>query len=326
MSLRARLEGHLNSVWYATESPPLLYRGLERLHRGLAESRFHRPLDKPPVPLIVVGNLCAGGSGKTPTVMALVEALKDAHRVAVISRGYGGRSSGYPLLVEADSPVEESGDEALLIARATGMPVWVDPDRARAMSMAVEQSSAEVVISDDGLQHPGLPRSYEICLFDGARGIGNGHLIPAGPLRQPMSRLAEVDQVLIKGDGMDWPGASRFRLMPLGFRGRDGYLDTNLEAWRGRAVTAICGLANPLQFRATLNALGIDATLQAFPDHHRYRAADLAGAGPVLVTTAKDAIKFGAWAERFDLHVLEVRAELPDGLLDQLRQHIKGFA
>ncbi|MEN1727759.1 MAG: tetraacyldisaccharide 4'-kinase [Pseudomonadota bacterium] len=326
MSLRSRLERHLNSVWYSSQQPPLLYRGLEQLHRGLAANRFSRPSEKPPVPLIVVGNLNAGGSGKTPAVMALVDALKSRYRVAVISRGYGGQAGAYPLLVGRESNVFESGDEALLIARATKVPVWVDPDRHRAMTTAIEKSGAEVIVSDDGLQHRKLPRSHEICLVDGSRGFGNGHLIPAGPLRQPLSRLDSVDQFLIKSEGLDWPGARRFELEVIGIRSPEGVLDESLAAWEGRSIDALCALANPKQFEASLHSLGIRVRLHAFPDHHCYTKSDLDGLAPPVLTTAKDAVKLDRWRAALDLHVLEVRARLPQETISAVLQHIEEFA
>lgn len=326
MSLRSRVEDYLNSLWYSGHRrPPMLLRGLERVHRGLAGSRHRRPAGRPPVPVIVVGNLCVGGSGKTPTVIALSRAFEGDLRVAVISRGYGGRAPAYPLLVEAESPAEDSGDEALLIRRAAGVPVIVDPDRARALHHAIEICRPQVVISDDGLQHQGLPRSFEICLFDGGRGVGNGRLLPAGPLRQPLSRLDDVDQVLIKGQGMRWPGAERFELEPVGFRALGGALNGDLDAWRGRSASAFCALANPGQFAASLERLGIKAALRCFPDHHRYELSDLEGLDGPLLTTAKDAVKLGQWACELDIHVLEVAARLPADLVARLRVHIDQF-
>jgi 3-deoxy-D-manno-octulosonate cytidylyltransferase len=289
MSLRSRVEDYLNSLWYSGHRrPPVLLRGLERVHRGLARSRHRRPAHRPPVPVIVVGNLCAGGSGKTPTVIALSKAFKADLRVAVISRGYGGGAPAYPLLVEAESPAEDSGDEALLIRRAAGVPVIVDPDRARALHHAIEICRPQVVISDDGLQHQDLPRSFEICLFDGGRGVGNGRLLPAGPLRQPLSRLDDVDQVLIKGQGMRWPGAARFELEPVGFRALGGALNADLDAWRGRSATAFCALANPGQFGATLERAQASAARSvhvATDDAQIAAAVDQAG-GDWVMTSA----------------------------------------
>jgi tetraacyldisaccharide 4'-kinase len=332
------MERHLNALWYSpNRQPPWLYRRLAGLHRRLARSRAHRPPGRPRVPVLVVGNLCAGGSGKTPVVIALARALKGDRRVVVISRGYGGRAEGYPLTVEAETPVSACGDEALLIRRAAEVPVIVDPQRSRALREAIEGAGADLVLSDDGLQHQALPRSFEVCLFDGGRGIGNGYLLPAGPLRQPLERLAEVDEVLIKGPGYDWPGADRFQLRPLALRPladwRSGAraVDAadrpaeNPLAWRGRAVGAVCALANPEQFKATLEGLGLTVDLRAFPDHHRYRPADLKGLeGPVL-TSAKDAVKLPPWADPFDVFVLDVAAELPPAFLRRVRDHVRGF-
>jgi tetraacyldisaccharide 4'-kinase len=320
------METYLASVWYAGQRPPpLILRGLERLHQGLGHARFHRPRQRPPVPVIVVGNLCVGGGGKTPTVIALSQALDPDRRVVVISRGYGGRPRDCPMSVEPDSPVVDCGDEALLIRRTAEVPVIVDPDRARALSFAIDHFGAQVVISDDGLQHRSLARSFEICLFDGSRGVGNGRLLPAGPLRQPLGRLDEVDQVLIKGEGMDWPGALRFELEPVGLRALNGGFEPDLAAWRGRAVDAFCALANPGQFTRTLEALSLSVRMHPFPDHHYYGPDDLRGLSGPLLTTAKDAVKLGDWAQGLDVHVLEVAARLPAELVARVRRHVEEF-
>ncbi|AKS42189.1 tetraacyldisaccharide 4'-kinase [Wenzhouxiangella marina] len=326
MSWRARLERHANRLWYETQTPGLAYRALERLYRRFAKQRFHRPSGRPPVPVIVVGNLCVGGAGKTPTVIALARRLAARYRVAIISRGYGGHSDNYPLAVGPETAIAEAGDEALLIAREAGVPVWVDPERSRALQAAIEDSAAEVVISDDGLQHQALARSFEICLFDGHRGLGNGHLLPAGPLRQPRSRLASVDLLLVKGAGFSLPGAEHFELEAIGFRDLDGSLTEPLEAWRGREVDAVCGIANPEGFADTLERLGLKVRLHAFPDHHRFLARDFAGLDRPVITTAKDAVRIEAGMLGLPLRVLEVLAALPESVYQRIESHIEEFA
>jgi len=334
MSLRSRLEHGLHRIWYDTEAPPWSLRPLESVYASIIRRRTVRPAFRPPVPVVVVGNLSVGGSGKTPIVRALVDALRADYRVAVISRGYGASSGRFPRLVSTGTPVADSGDEALLLARETGVPVWIDPDRRRALEHAVRNSGAELVISDDGLQHANLPRSYEICLFDGARGCGNGHLLPAGPLRQPLSRLDSVDQVLIKGPGMEWPGADRFALEPLAIHSFEAWADldrparpapTPLEAWRGRAVRAVCGIAHPDQFQRALEALGMRVEIRAFADHHRFVEAELATIEAPILTTAKDAIRLGPWARDLGVHVLDVRARLPEHVVERIQRHIEDF-
>ncbi|OAB61948.1 hypothetical protein AY599_18380 [Leptolyngbya valderiana BDU 20041] len=334
MSLRGRLERGLNRIWYDSESPPLALRAVEFAYGSIVRRRSLRPASRPPVPVIVVGNLSVGGSGKTPTVRALVDALREDYRLAVISRGYGASTRQFPRLVDASMAVEESGDEALLLARETGVPVWIDPHRRRALEQAVEASGAEVVISDDGLQHVKLPRSYEVCLFDGERGCGNGHLLPAGPLRQPLNRLESVDQILIKGPGMEWPCADHFALEPVAIRPFDVWTEAegssriegeSLESWQGRAVRAVCGIAHPGQFQRALEALGMRVELHAFADHHRFVEADLAAIEAPIITTAKDAVKLGLWARGQGVHVLDVRANLPEHVIERVQQHIEEF-
>jgi len=331
MSWRSRIERQANQLWYGRH-PSLLWRSLAALNRTTGGRRFSRPSARPLLPVIVVGNLCVGGGGKTPVVEALARHLLPRYSVAVISRGYGGRPTSRPMRVWPDSAPDQAGDEAVLLARQLGdVPVWVDARRDRAVAAALASGSVDVLLSDDGLQHQALARSFEICLIDGQRGFGNGELLPAGPLRAPVSRLQQVDQVLIKGQGFSWPGGEHFELEPQGFRRLGAESDraamTALSDWQGRAVTALCGIANPDQFRASLEACGLRVDLRAVPDHHRFEPSDFAGMTGPLVITAKDAVKIEGLAldPNLDIHVLEVKAALPASLLQALDQHIECY-
>ena len=176
--------------------------------------RFRKERSAPSVPVLVVGNITVGGTGKTPLVIALVQAaVARGLKVAVVSRGFGGKIDQYPCLVTADSDALDVGDEPVLIARRTGVPVILDPDRRNALDVAIRDHAPDLVISDDGLQHYALPRSAEIVVVDGQRGLGNGRCLPEGPLREPATRLKEVDFVVSTGGpqtSLPWPRAKHW--------------------------------------------------------------------------------------------------------------------
>jgi tetraacyldisaccharide 4'-kinase len=244
-----------------------------------------------PVPVLVVGNISVGGSGKTPLVIHLVQLLRNAgYRPGVVSRGYGGRGVHRPERVMPDSDADRVGDEPVLIAIRAGCPMVVDPDRPRA-ARELLQLGCDVVVSDDGLQHYRLERDLEIAVIDGRRGVGNGWLLPAGPLREPISRLSEV--ALVVGNGAAAPGQFLMRLQAgPAWNLRDSVRCQPLEHWRGRKVHAVAGIGDPQRFFAMLDTLGIEAIAHPFPDHHRFRVSDLAFDDELTVLmTEKDAIK-----------------------------------
>ena len=175
--------------------------------------RFRRRAERPPVPVLVVGNVAVGGTGKTPLVIALARRARERGlNPVVISRGYGGRADAYPRVVALHDDPREVGDEPLLIARRAAVPVVLDPQRDRALWRAVTEFQPDLVISDDGLQHYALPRSSEVVVIDARRGLGNQRCLPAGPLREPASRLSQVDFLVANGGA--WPGATTMHLVP----------------------------------------------------------------------------------------------------------------
>ena len=327
--MRAALEGYANRLWYQHRRPPWLLRALARVHETLWRHRWKRPGEQPPVPVVVVGNLSVGGGGKTPVVITLARELAAAgRRPAILCRGYRRQSSVPVQQVASDADPAQVGDESVLLAQATGLPVWVGRQRQLALEAAI-QAGAEVVISDDGLQHRHLPRSLEIVVIDGQRGFGNGWLLPAGPLRQPVDRLQSADIVLRRGKARDagLPGQSIEMTPQALVRLADGQRFSLVHFGR-REVDVVCGIANPDQFAATLRALGLKPRLRAFPDHHPYTAADLAGlAGPIL-TTAKDAVKLARLAPELSLDeifVLEISAQLPPDVTRRVIDHVQQF-
>jgi tetraacyldisaccharide 4'-kinase len=247
------------------------------------------------LPVIVVGNLTVGGTGKTPLIIALVKALQArGYRPGVISRGYGGRAPLYPMRVTADSDPAQSGDEPLLIALSCDCPVVVDPDRVRAARYLENHTDCEIILSDDGLQHYRLARDMEIIVVDGDRVLGNGWCLPAGPLREPLARLREADFAIVNGGNavLDHPRQYRMFLQPLRFRRLDGSESRAVDDPPGDSVNAVAGIGNPTRFARTLASLGLAVKLHPFPDHHRFSAAELRfGDGRPVILTAKDAVK-----------------------------------
>lgn len=270
-------------------------------------------------PVVVIGNISVGGTGKTPLVIWLAQALRArGYSPGIVTRGYGG--SEEIAAVRADSDPRLCGDEALLLARRSGCPVWTGRDRAAAGARLLEaHADCDVVISDDGLQHYRLARDVELAVVDGERRFGNGLLLPAGPLREPLRRLREVDAVVINGAGdLDVPAAKCFRMQ------LHGDVLANLQDPRRRMkpgdftgpVHAVAGIGNPQRFFAHLRALGLDVRPNPFPDHHPFQASDLAFAGTEpVVMTEKDAVKCEGFAGN-NLWFLPVEARVAEDLAD----------
>jgi len=263
-----------------------------------------------PVPVVVVGNLSVGGSGKTPLVAHLVAALGAAgFAPGVVSRGYGGRQEA-PRRIAADADPADCGDEPVWLAQTTGRPVAVGRDRLRAAQLLT--SDCDVIVADDGLQHYALGRDIEIAVIDGESGLGNGRLLPAGPLREPRSRLLRVDHVAVR-DG-EWPGASRYRVVADHACNLADGRERELAAWGGETVHAVAGIGVPGRFFAQLEDRGIEVLRHGFADHHAFTSTDLDfGDGRAILMTAKDAVKCRAFA---DNRMWAVRARVED--LDDL--------
>ncbi len=255
------------------------------------------------VPVVVVGNIVVGGTGKTPLVAAFVQRLTgQGIRVGIVSRGYGRATDRGPVIVAPDSTVADVGDEPLLLARRTGVPVCVCRDRIAAANMLVREADVEIIFSDDGLQHYRLRRDLEIAVIDGVRGIGNGFMLPAGPMREPAGRLDAVDFVFVNGrpgtiDGLGLDGrafdAHAFELEPDGVIALDGISTGRLERFAGQRVWALAGIGNPQRFFTMLASAGIDALPVDVPDHGRVSLSQLRDrhAWPILMTE-KDAVKY----------------------------------
>jgi tetraacyldisaccharide 4'-kinase len=303
----------------------LLYGAAVAVRRFLYRARI-LPAWRAPVPVVVVGNITVGGTGKTPLTLEILEILtRRGWTPGVVARGYGrvprrehdprGVVRVYP---DVATP-ELFGDEPVVIAMRSRVPVYVSPDRpAAARALLDAHPEVDVLVSDDGLQHYALARDVEIAVVDGERRFGNGLLLPSGPLREPVSRLKEVDAVVVNGGSSDAIRAPRQFAMELG-RERFVALAGNQElsaqefalAVRGRPVAAIAGIGNPGRFFEHLGRLGVHAKVRAFPDHHAYQPAELKLPGAeVIVMTEKDAVKCGAFADS-RMWYLRVDAILP---------------
>ncbi len=280
-----------------------------------------------PVAVVVVGNISIGGTGKTPLLCELAEALSQrGKRVGIISRGYGGSYDGHPRLVGQSDDVSQVGDEPFLIAQLTRCPVVVAHDRLAAARFLIEHATLDIILSDDGLQHYALPRTVEIAVLDGARGIGNGFCLPAGPLREPASRLHEVDFVVVNGATSQTFNNAQLvtELIPeywvnIG-NGDVLALEKLPESPR---VHAVAGIGNPHRFFQTLRNFGLDIIEHAFPDHHVFSAVDIRfGDNLPIVMTEKDAVK----CARFALdhcYALHVKMPLPAQWISQLVARIE---
>lgn len=274
-----------------------------------------------PVPVVVVGNIIAGGAGKTPLAVWLADTLaRRGRRPGVVSRGHGG--GGDVREVRLDSDAAEVGDEPLLIRRRAGCPVFVGRDRvAAAQALLSAHPEVDVILSDDGLQHTRLARDAEIAVMDG-RGAMNGWPLPAGPLREPASRLGTVDAVVANG----WDGPAGFRMTLRGdtFHRLDASSETcTAAALAGRRLHAVAGIGDPDRFFRHLSALGLAFEAHPFPDHRRYVAADLDFGGEAILTTEKDAVKFGGLS-KLPVWVLPVTAQVEPDLAQFVLEKIDG--
>ena len=310
------------AYWYDGSTPPLparmlsaLYGAVTALRRKAYRKRWLRSRH-PGVPVIVVGNITAGGTGKTPLTIALVERLRaEGWTPGVASRGHGREDKATRRWVEAGSDAAQVGDEPLLIARRTAAKIRVDRDRLAA-AQALVAAGCDVVVCDDGLQHYRLARDIEIEVIDGVRRHGNGRLLPAGPLREPVERGRCCDfRVVNLGQGAG-QGGTGFGEWPMRLQARSavpmaGGRTRLLESFAGGRVHAVAGIGNPERFFEMLRGLGIGVVPHAFADHHAYRAEDLQfGNGLPVLMTEKDAVKCAGFADA-RCFMVPVDAELP---------------
>ena len=320
------MERRLTELWYGDRAWGALLQPLAWVYGAALAVRRHGyaagwlRTESAERPVVVVGNLTVGGTGKTPLTVWLARALSARGlRVGLVSRGYGGRHGRPPQLVEATSQWRDVGDEPLILAHRTACPVMVAGDRvaaARALAGRVD-----VIVADDGLQHLRLARDCQIVVIDGARGFGNGRLLPAGPLREPLARLAQADAVVVNGPPEHASLAQSLpaRVFGMTLAAQEAVpLDRRaasrpLAEFRGQWVHAVAGIGNPARFFAGLRARGIEVIAHPFPDHHPLVAAELEFGDelPVLMTE-KDAVKCAALTDP-RLWYVPVAAQLAAG-------------
>lgn len=283
--------------------------------------------DRDSVPICVVGNITVGGTGKTPVVIALAEYFKKKGlRVGIIARGMGSYSGRFPLAVTAEMDADIAGDETLLLAKRNIAPIFIHKNRVLALNALLAYHECDCIISDDGLQHLALPRTQEIILIDGARGLGNGLLLPAGPLREPASKLKEAKWVLSKG--APFSNAVVFSIKPLQFRSvlypKKIY---PLNYFAMKKVIAIAGIAHPELFFKQLKDLHIQIEPRIFDDHAKFTAKDFSEMkNSIILMTEKDAVKCQSFRNK-NMFYLEIAAQIPDSTLeaitaDLLKSHL----
>lgn len=314
---RRRIESFLLRIWYDSSQPwqalltpfSLLFRLLVTA-RTLGYRQGWLASDTVSVPVVVVGNITVGGSGKSPFVIWLVELLlAQGYRPGIISRGYGGKASYWPQQVRADSDPQVVGDEPIMLAQRCGCPVVVDPKRSRGALALIEQAGCDVIVADDGLQHYALQRDLEIGMIDGRRRFGNGWLLPAGPLREPILRLDQCDFLVVKGPALGREYSMVFtdyELLPV-----VGERPTKApQAFAGTEVHGVTAIGDPESFFASLRRLGMQVKEHAYPDHHRFERDEICFAdGLPVVMTEKDAVKCrefadeSHWALRFSVEI-----------------------
>ncbi len=303
---------------------------LSQIFSWLAAQRRHhlqRVQAVLPVAVVVVGNISVGGTGKTPLLCELAEALSQrGKRIGIISRGYGGSYDGRPRLVQSNDAAALVGDEPLLVARLTQCPVVIAHDRLAAARFLIEHAALDIILSDDGLQHYALPRTVEIAVLDGARGIGNGFCLPAGPLREPASRLHDVDFVVVNGATSQIFNNAQLvtQLMPeYWINIGNGDVLALEQLPESPRVHAVAGIGNPQRFFQTLRNLGLDIIEHVFPDHHMFTSMDIRFDDNFpVVMTEKDAVKCARFAQHH-YYALHVKMPLPAQWVSQLVTRIE---
>lgn len=331
--IKARAEAYVTQAWqrkgaFAWAMTPLacLFGTVAALRRATFALGWREQVDVG-VPVVVVGNVTVGGTGKTPTVIALVEALRAAgFTPGVISRGYGS-SGTEPRPVTSVSSASQAGDEPVLIARRTSAPVWVARDRvACAKALRAAHDDVDVIVSDDGLQHYRLARTVELVVFDQRLG-GNGFLLPAGPLREPLSRRRDATLVNNPFDRAlpPWPNTFALSLSP----GEAWHLDDPsrrrpLSQFAGERVLAAAGIGAPERFFATLRAAGLAPATRALPDHYAFHDNPFVDeSADAILVTEKDAVKLNAWRDA-RIWVVPVEATLPARLIALVVEKLRG--
>jgi subfamily B ATP-binding cassette protein MsbA len=326
--------GFLENSWYRKSNWLFLLWPISLITRFMSSRKRKRYLMgalkawKPDIPIIVVGNIVIGGTGKTPLVIWLAKSLlKLGYKPGIVSRGYGGRAKQYPLLVNSTTPVTDSGDEPYIIATNTNCPVVVSPNRVQAAKKLVTDTDCDVIISDDGMQHYQLDRDIEIAVFDGLRGAGNKLCLPAGPLRESLNRVEDVDFIVSSSKPLDDLSIKEDYVMeyrPIKWIRISDDESFEPENWPlTRAVHAVAGIGNPSKFYNLLRSLGLQPIEHSFPDHYQFNKADLTFNDQLpIVMTEKDSVRCKA-IDIKNIWYLKVEADIPDEFAEKIAIKIK---
>ncbi|MFT6154008.1 MAG: tetraacyldisaccharide 4'-kinase [Bermanella sp.] len=315
------------SAWYGDSKWTYILWPLMMLYRHVvnkkrAEYLAIKDSSVTPVPVIVVGNITVGGTGKTPVVQSLVRYLqKEGYKPGIVSRGYGGEVSSFPYSIKAVDDSKFVGDEPYMLFHSLNVPIVIDPKRKNAL-MHILTLGVDIVISDDGMQHYDLPRDIEICVLDGSRGLGNQKLIPVGPLREPSCRLNTVDFILESAHEIS---NTNFAINPKAWVSVKTGRKVPLNSFKvGAVVDAIAGIGNPDKFFDTLLSLNINCTTNKFADHYAYGINDLKQFKGQVLMTEKDAVKIRPFAHD-NMWFLEIEASLSDIFFERFSQKINSL-
>ncbi len=321
---RDRLAARLERAWQSIDALSAALYPLSWLYRALVATRRagyrHGLLSRhhPGTPVVVVGNITVGGSGKTPFTLWLARWLgARGHRPGIVLRGYRGTSAHWPRRVLADSPASEVGDEAVLLARTSGVPVVAGPNRVEDCRVLLAEHACDVIISDDGLQHLALARDFEIVLHD-AKGEGNGWCLPAGPLREPLSRLGQADLVVAYGDRERgaWPRVERAASLS------DPARVVPLSSFQGQRLLLVTAIARPRRVLDALADHGLAVDARLLPDHHPLSLDDMPAQGyDAILVTAKDAVKLPALCA-LPLWVVQLELDIAPSLVTHLEREL----
>ena len=312
------LRNLLDDIWYGRHPARLLlmpcswlYRGVVALRRRVYQSRLLN-VYRAPVPVIVVGNITVGGTGKTPLVIWIARKLQEyGFKPGIVARGYRGAARHWPQQVRADSDPVAVGDEAVLLARRTGLPVAVGPQRSADIAALLKHAGVDIIVCDDGLQHYALARDIEIAVLDGVRRYGNGACLPAGPLREPATRLQNIDLMVTNGLAARGEFAMRY-LAARAHRVGNAGESVALAEFADKTVHAVAAIGNPASFFELLKRNGFRITQHVFPDHHLFTRDDLAfGDNQAVMMTEKDAVKCEHFTD-LRLWYVPIDVELPD--------------
>jgi tetraacyldisaccharide 4'-kinase len=325
--IRGSVESWLMARWYGGAPVPVWLGALEAVYTRILTLRRRLYAwgvlrsGHAPIPLVVIGNLTVGGTGKTPLVAALAIALRErGWRPGILSRGYRGAHRGTALVPAAATP-EQYGDEPVWLSRSSGVPVAIGKRRLQG-ALLLGQSDCDVILSDDGLQHWALARDIEILVIDGLRRFGNGRLLPAGPLREPASRAARVDLCVVNG-GVAQAGevAMTVRATQI-VRVGDVAHALRLANLSGQTVHAVAGIGNPERFFTMLESAGLLVQRHAWPDHHHFSGVEVRFDDNCLVlVTEKDAVKVARYAHD-RLYAVPIEVQLPTDCIDRLHAHL----